>query len=214
MSSTGLATNKELRAAAREQLKGNWGNPILVTLIYILIFGGGGFIPIIGSIITLVITGALSYGNANFFLKFSRNENAIVEDLFSGFKIFGKAFSLQFLVIFFTFLWSLLLIIPGIIAGFSYSMSFYILRDNPNMTAREALRCSKQMMRGHKGQLFVLGWSFIGWALLCTLTLGIGMFWLVPYMNLSYTKFYEGLKESEQVLEKLKISNNPIEPNL
>lgn len=94
----------------------------------------------------------------------------------------------------FVFLWSLLLVIPGIIKLFSYSMTKYILEEYPELTASEAIDRSRAMMQGHKFDLFWLYLSFIGWALLCVLTAGIGYLWLVPYMETAEAAFYEDVK--------------------
>ena len=96
----------------------------------------------------------------------------------------------------FTFLWTLLLIIPGIIAVLSYSMTFYILADDNSIGAMEAIDKSKKMMDGYKWKYFCLGLRFIGWSLLCILTLGIGFLWLLPYMQVSVVKFYDDIKEN------------------
>ena len=92
------------------------------------------------------------------------------------------------------FLWALLLLIPGIIKSFSYAMTPYILEDNPELSAVEAIHRSRMMMRGHKFDLFWLYLSFIGWLLLSFLTLGIGLLWLVPYMETAQAAFYEEVK--------------------
>jgi len=103
----------------------------------------------------------------------------------------------------FVFLWSLLLIIPGIIASLAYSMTFFILADEPELGASDALAKSKRMMRGYKWKYFCLNLRFIGWAILCVISLGIGFLWLIPYMQISYAKFYEDVKTEYQVnLEK------------
>jgi uncharacterized membrane protein len=94
----------------------------------------------------------------------------------------------------FILLWMLLLIIPGIIAALSYSMTFYIIADDETMDAMEAIDKSKAMMDGYKWKYFCLALRFVGWALLCILTLGIGFFWLMPYMQVTNAKFYEDVK--------------------
>lgn len=94
----------------------------------------------------------------------------------------------------FTFLWSLLLVIPGIIKMFSYAMTKYILEEYPELTASEAIDRSRAMMRGHKFDLFWLYLSFIGWGILCLFTAGIGYLWLVPYMETAEAAFYEDVK--------------------
>ncbi|MDA3931506.1 MAG: DUF975 family protein, partial [Tenericutes bacterium] len=94
----------------------------------------------------------------------------------------------------FVFLWTLLLIIPGIIKSFSYAMTFYILADNPDLEPTEAIRQSQEMMSGNKWRLFKLYFSFIGWYILAALTFGIGYIFLEPYVQMSVANFYEDLK--------------------
>ena len=87
-------------------------------------------------------------------------------------------------------LWSLLLVIPGIIAAFRYAMAFFILADDENCGPLEALSRSKEMINGNKWKYFCLCWRFFGWALLCSF-LPIGWLWLIPYMQTSLAAFYE-----------------------
>jgi uncharacterized membrane protein len=89
---------------------------------------------------------------------------------------------------------SFTLIVPGIIAAFRYSMAFYILKDHPEISPMEAIRRSKEMMVGQKWRYFVLNLSFIGWALLCILTLGIGFLWMHPYISVTNSHFYDELR--------------------
>ena len=91
-------------------------------------------------------------------------------------------------------LWSLLFLIPGIVKSFSYAMSKYILEEYPELSTTEAIHRSRMMMRGHKFDLFWLYLSFIGWGLLCIFTFGIGVLWLVPYMETAEAAFYEEVK--------------------
>ena len=100
----------------------------------------------------------------------------------------------MFLMGLFVALWSLLFIIPGIVKSFSYALTPFILEENPDLTANEAIDRSRAMMRGHKFDLFWLYLSFIGWAILCVFTLGIGTLWLMPYMQTSFAAFYEDVK--------------------
>ena len=92
-------------------------------------------------------------------------------------------------------LWSMLLIIPGIIKALSYSMTPYILEENSELTAAEAIHRSRLMMHGHKFDLFWLYLSFLGWFIVCCFTLGIGFLWLQPYMQTTHAAFYEEVKE-------------------
>ena len=190
-----LKLNSELRSDAREQLKGNWGRSILTFLVYTLIESAAAAVAGIGN---LIVGGPLELGLANYFLLLARRESAQVEDLFKGFNSFANALVLYIVRTIFTVLWFLLFIVPGIVAALRYSMAFYILNDNPEMSGMEAINKSKEMMLGHKGKLFGLYFSFIGWGLLGILTLGIGYLWLIPYMKMSEANFYEDLKSAQK----------------
>ena len=87
----------------------------------------------------------------------------------------------------YTFLWTLLLVIPGIMKSYSYAMTLFILKDYPELQYNAAKEKSMAMMSGHKMKMFLLDLSFIGWAILCCFTLGIGFLFLAPYVCLLYT---------------------------
>ena len=112
----------------------------------------------------------------------------------------------MFLVSLFTVLWTLLFIVPGIIKSYAYAMTPYILIDNPELGPNEARLKSIEMMRGHKGKLFGLDLSFIGWILLGILSIGIGFIWITPYIRTTRAAFYCNLKEelNPQVVEENK----------
>jgi uncharacterized membrane protein len=187
--------NAELTKMARESLKGKWWLAVGTFFLYMLILGVPNAIPGIGSVAVLIISGPMMLGIAIFVLSISRGQEAKLEQIFMGFQKFGTTLGAYLLMVLFILLWSLLLIVPGIIAAYSYSMTFFILADdNENIGAMDALNKSKGMMMGHKGKLFCLSLRFIGWALLCLLTAGIGYFWLAPYMEVSFAKFYEDIK--------------------
>ncbi|MGB4658596.1 MAG: DUF975 family protein [Mobilitalea sp.] len=135
--------------------------------------------------------GAATLGYCRFNLNLIDHNEPRFNNLFSKFDIFWKAFGMQFLIGLYTLLWSLLFIIPGIIAGFSYAMTPYILEENPNMGINEAIGISKEMMRGNKWRLFCLQISFIGWSFLCLFTLGIGYLWLAPYCSAADAAFFK-----------------------
>ncbi len=146
----------------------------------------------------LLVGGPVTLGYAKFNLNLVDRKQAGVSDLFSEFGRFGQAVLLKLLRGLFVFLWSLLFVIPGIIAGYSYSMAHYIMLENPNMTATEAIAQSKELMDGNKWRLFCLGFSFIGWGLLCGLTpFGLGYLWLLPYQEASYAAFYREIKREK-----------------
>lgn len=189
-----VTLNKEIRAKARAQLKGKWGTPILVCFIYAVVSGAIFFIPGIGSIAALILSGPLMLGLITFLLKFVNDEQVEVGNLFEGFNNFLPAMFLYLWVGLWTFLWTLLLVIPGIIKGLSYSMSFYVLADNPQIGFKEALNVSKQITAGYKGRIFLLGLSFIGWAILAGFTFGIGYLWLIPYIQVSFANLFIELK--------------------
>lgn len=190
--------NKELMLEAREALSGKWGVAVITFFVYSLFIGMLSVVPLFGSVAVFLIAGPMAVGIAIFSLKISRNEEAKFEQIFEGFGNYGRTLGAYLLMVLFIFLWMLLLIIPGIIASISYSQTFYILADDDSVTdSMDALRKSKEMMDGYKWKYFCLGLRFIGWALLCILTLGIGFLWLSPYIEISYAKFYEDLKANQ-----------------
>jgi uncharacterized membrane protein len=192
-----ITENKELMAQARAALSGKWTVAVCATLVYMLLVGLISIIPIGGAIAILLIAGPFVLGLTMFFLALSRGESVCIELIFKGFNRFGTAMAASLLVGLFTFLWTLLLIVPGIIASISYSQTFYILADNPGIDSMDAISKSKKMMYGYKWKYFCLLLPFIGWALLCILTLGVGYLWLVPYMQTSFAKFYDDLKANQ-----------------
>ena len=184
---------KDFRYDAWKKLSGKWGTLALITLVVGLITGAVSAIPYVGGVVGLLLTGPLSLGMALVVRNVIRLQPVAFEQVFDGFKNFLNAFLLALLNAIFTALWSLLLIIPGIIASYSYRMSFYILADNPNMDANQARKTSIEMMRGNKWRLFCLDFSFIGWYLLCGLTFGILTFWVAPYHECASFAFYQSL---------------------
>lgn len=186
--------NKELMKQARESLSGKWGLAIGTFLFYMLIMGAVQIVPVLGSIASLIIAGPMALGIAIFTLTLARKQDARLEQIFEGFQNFGTALVAYLLMVIFVFLWMLLLIIPGIIAAIAYSQVFYILAEDNSIKPMDALRKSEEMMFGYKWKYFCLGLVFIGWALLCVLTLGIGFLWLAPYAQVSYANFYEDIK--------------------
>ncbi len=188
--------NAELMRMARESLKGRWGLAIGTMVVYLILSILLQIIPFIGPLAAIIISGPIALGLAIFSLAFSRNKDAKLDQLFQGFNNFGTALGASLLMTIYIILWMLLLIIPGIIAGLSYSMTFYIIADDENIGSSDALKKSKAMMDGYKWKYFCLGFRFLGWALLCCLTLGIGFLWLAPYMQITCAKFYDDVKEN------------------
>ena len=198
----------ELKNRAKESLKGKYGEAIKLLLITFAISFVTGFVvgflnldediaELISSIVSFAVAGLLGFGTVSFFLKISRNEPVTYKELFSKINMCFSYLAISLLVGLFTALWSLLLIIPGIIAAINYSLVFFVKLDNPELGALEVLRKSKEMMNGHKWDFFVLILSFLGWAILGIFTLGILYLWLVPYMQVTYANFYNSLKETK-----------------
>ena len=153
------------------------------------------------SLISLVVGGAVSMGYAKYNLSLVDGQPACVKDLTSQMNRLGEGFVMRLLSGIFILLWSLLFIIPGIIASFSYAMAPYILYENPGMRPKEAIKASKELMHGNKWRLFCLELSFIGWGLLSALTLGIGILFLRPYIEAAGAAFYKDIKSASQSKE-------------
>lgn len=138
--------------------------------------------------------GVLQLGYADFLLKQHDGQETNFNDLFSKFDFFGTGFAQHFLRGLYIVLWSLLLIIPGIIKGYAYAMTPFILAENPHLSASEAIRLSEDLMDGHKMDLFILGLTFLGWDILAGLTLNLGNIALNPYKNAAYAAFYREIQ--------------------
>ena len=190
-----LKLNSELRAASRTTLSGNWMMAALATLVYLLIAGGVSSIPVAGSVLAIIVAYPLAYGFAILFLDLFREGKPIdIGKLFDGFKDFGRVWGTLILVAVYTILWTCLLISPGIVKSYSYALTPFILKDEPELRYNAAIEKSMRMMNGYKMKLFLLDLSFIGWMILSILTLGIGLLFLQPYMNTARAAFYEDLK--------------------
>lgn len=189
----------ELKTKAKAQIKGKIGILFLISLIIAILSAVAswliGLIPVVGAILApWVVAPAFALSTVRIYLSLTAGAKPKVEDAFCGFDDYWAAIKVTFLVGVFTFLWSLLFIIPGIIKGLSYSMSMYILAENKGKPALECINESKAMTNGYKGELFLLGLSFIGWLLLCVVTLGIASIWVSPYMQATYINAYQLLK--------------------
>ena len=158
-------------------------------------------IIIIASLFAAVIYFALGsfigVGYAKFNLNLVDKKNAAFETLFEYFSHWKTTTIARLLRALYVFLWSLLFIIPGIVAGFSYAMTDYILAEDPELTADEAISQSKSIMMGNKWRFFCLQFSFIGWDILATLAFGIGHLWLTPYKQAAYAAFYREVSGTE-----------------
>ena len=222
-----MQLNSELRAQARERLEGKWGTFVLMTFLMLVIQTILQIPGYIGSLLEILspenVLASLSFSNISNILSLlalplswgltvsllrnHREESVDLENLFEGFRRgrYVRVFCALFLVNLFTFLWALLLIIPGIMKAFSYALTPYILLDEPELTAKQAISRSCEIMQGRRWKLFCLYFSFIGWGILCLLTFGIGFLWLAPYINASIAAFYEDARaeyEAENSIEQ------------
>ena len=152
---------------------------------------------IIGALFSIFVTDALTVGTCNYFIK-NTDSKPSFRDIFSGFKVkYGRNIVTLLLVGIKSVLWTLLFIVPGIIKSYEYSIIPYILADDPEISSKDAFKKAKQMMKGNKWRLFKLEFSFIGWFVLCVLTLGIGILFLIPYLNAANAEFYVELKNKQ-----------------
>ena len=152
---------------------------------------------IIGILISVLVTGAITVGICNYFIKNTYSKPSFAE-AFSGFRIkYGRNTGTILLMGIKLILWTCLFIIPGIIKTYEYEMIPYILADDDEISSKDAFKKARQMMKGNKWRLFKLNFSFIGWTILCFFTLGLGTFFLVPYINAANAEFYAELKNKE-----------------
>lgn len=198
-------TNSEIRKKAREILgksifDNGWLYPVLIVLIVSAISGASSII-LVGP---FIIFGILMCATSSYFLARVRG-NAAPEKLdaaLDGVKNdIGGIIITGILHQIFISLWTMLFIIPGIVKGFSYALTYYVKCDNPEMSANEAITESRRLMDGNKMRLFLLNLSFIGWIFLGALTFGIGTLWVSAYMETSLAIFYEDVKASKPRVE-------------
>ena len=198
-----MKTISEYKNMALGSLEGKWTIAAVASLITFLILEVAGASPtlvadpvpgmVAQGIITILLL-PLFWGYLVYFLRLIREENIDYERLFDGFSQYIRITLAELLKGIYVLLWLLLFIIPGFVKSYSYAMTEFILRDNPEISGEDAICQSMKMMDGHKMQLFLLDLSMIGWFILSCLTLGIGFIFLVPYNYTARAHFYEDLK--------------------
>lgn len=206
-------TRAELKSRAKAGLKNYYWMAILVlvssTVISGLVTGIAGMLIIAAPLAGIFFNNVLFVGaQCDYYIKSIRNRtDAGLGEMFSGFQNgkYMRYVSVQFFRALFTVLWSMLLVIPGIIKHYEYYMVGYLVSEYPEKSRKEIFAMSKQMMDGNKFSTFILELSFFGWLLLGTLACGIGILFVIPYMNATMAELYLQLKE-----ERLGIlRNNP-----
>lgn len=158
----------------------------------------GGVVSFVTVIVALMST-LLSAGYAVYIMGIRRGEKMPYSSLFDGFAFAGKAILLELVTGIFVVLWSLLFVIPGIIAAYRYSFALYNLVEDPDIGVMEAIRLSKQQTKGYKWDLFVTSLSFIGWAILSALTLGILSIYVTPYINQTFVGYFQAIKAEKHI---------------
>ena len=172
-------------------IHGQWGAFLLGGAFYIAVAA------IFFAVLYVVVGSVIEVGYARFNMDLVDRTEPKIESLFRNFHNWKTTAATRLLKSLYTFLWSLLFIIPGIIATYSYAMTGYILAEHPELTASEAIERSKEMMSGNRFRLFCLQLSFIGWAILCAFTFGIGYLWLGPYREAATAAFYREISGTE-----------------
>jgi len=198
-----------LKSNAKSQLSGKWGLAIGTLAVGALITSGFSSVvdiikpessipAFLGMLINILLGGVIGLGVSKFVLNLATNkEEASFNDLFSGFNIYLKTVGLWIVISIIIAFLSLLLIVPGIIAALMYSQVFFILSEDNTKSISQCLNESSKMMKGHKGDLFVLYLSFIGWWLVAVITFGIGALYVYPYQQVTSANFYLALKNRQ-----------------
>lgn len=193
-----MSSLKSFRDAGWAQLNGNWGKAAVVTFVYIALSAVISTLESSlwnGSLFTYLFIIPVAYSYNVLFLDNLRTGKELeVKSIFDGFNDYTRVLGTYLLVYIYTILWTLLLIIPGIIKSLSYSMVPFVLKDNPELSFNAAIERSMAMMEGHKWEYFCLILTFIGWILLVIITAGIASLWVTPYMSATFANYYEAVK--------------------
>ena len=197
-----LIDRKGMKAEVREMLSGAQVSPRAITALYcglLLVLnmvsafaGDTGFLSTFVTILTSLLNVILGAGFAMYCMAIRRSERAEYITLFDGFSFVGKLIGLTIVTALFIWLWSMLFIIPGIIAAYRYRFAPYNLYENPGIGVMEALEMSKRQTMGYKGQIFALDLSYIGWTLLASLPAMVEMGMMYYAMFSSYYDYMTG----------------------
>ena len=189
----------EIKRHARAQFQNNsWAKFALIYagiwIVMAIVSNLISFIPLLNVLLNMAVTGLVGYGSVDVLRKIRRGEDFTIRDFFPTDEL-GSVMALTFVKDIYLFLWSLLFVIPGIIKGYSYSQVYYIANENPGMSVDDIITESREMMDGHKWELFILQVSFIGWGILAALTLGLVGLYILPLYSMSLYLFHEYVKK-------------------
>lgn len=208
-----------IKQNAKTHYQNNKWQNVLVMLINVLVAGGvqvivrvsgkNWFVALFMSLVSIaasiLLVNIIAMGSATWFHRSIKTEGLKMEEMFWTFKEdYGGNVLLMFLITLYTFLWSLLFVVPGVVKGYSYSLAIYIKSENPQISASQAIELSQKMTNGRKMDLFVLDLSYIGWFILSSITFNIlGILYVMPYYQAAKAFAYEEIKEeaiSKQVV--------------
>lgn len=189
-----MTPNTELMGQAKDSLSGKWGLAIGTFLVYMIVVGALQFIPFLGAIVGLIVGGPFALGLIIFAKNVANDNNPKLEQIFDGFKNFGTALATHLLTAVAILIGFLLFIIPGFILSLGLALSMFIISDDEEIGAYDALKKSWDMMNGYKVKMLGMVLMFIGLFILSMLTLGIALLWLVPFMQVTMVKFYQDVK--------------------
>ena len=190
--------------AARDSLRGGWGVASLFAFLAFLASLCINNIPRVGVPLGFLLDGYGYLVSCAFFLSFSRGKKTPLSSVFDGlggWEGFWNSVGTYILSSLFIILWALLLLIPGVVASYSYAMKFYILADSPQTSPLRAITKSRDMMMGNRWRLFCMHARFSGWIIPCLLTAGLGFFWFIPYVRTATARFYDDLKDRAESLD-------------
>lgn len=202
-----MINRAELKRHAKDQLKGKWGlaiGSIVVIFIIQFIFNfisrcaqDNTILFIILTLVSMIISSVMSIGMCRLSLNYAYDDKQpAFTDIFAGFKVILKIIGLFILLLIIIMVGTILVVIPGIIFAYMFSQAYYILADDNSKSIIQCLKESAGMMKGYKFKYFVLSLSFLGWIILGLITLGIGLLWVIPYMNVTVASFYLKVKDN------------------
>lgn len=202
---------KEIKEKAKAEFKNQYWPLVGYSVLMAIIASAAGSvcglaaIPFIGLLLTIAASicfvGPFTVAVNWMYYRAYKGEEIDIKDMFVTFTngdLWKRSLVTSLLVSVYTVLWTMLFIVPGIIKGYSYSMAIFLIMDDPTITPQEAIKKSMEMTNGYKGDMFVFDLSFLGWALLTSLTFGIlGIFWTIPYMSVAKAGIYARLLENQ-----------------